>query len=167
MFSHCLLFYLYNCRRELVHPLDICIFYRYRFLAKGSENDLLGVRAHLHARIKEVSIQGYSSSFFFFAKYLQGCLRKILVDLSMSIIHHIHHWQLGISLTELSLDILLFVIGKLKLAGPFAVRNSAIFANCCKVVNSAYPFHFKISTRTPFHPLYPSYVIKYFLTLQT
>lgn len=86
-----------NIWSELVHPLDICIFYRYRFLTQGSENDLPGVHGHLHARIKE----------------------------------------LGISLTELSLDIVLFVIGKLKLAGPFAVRNSAILANCCKVENQS------------------------------
>ena len=43
------------------------------------------------------------------------------------------YWQLEISLTELSLDILLFVIGKLNLAGPFSVRSSKILANCCKV----------------------------------
>lgn len=43
------------------------------------------------------------------------------------------YWQLEISLTELSLDILLFVIGKLNLAGPFSVRSSMILANCCKV----------------------------------
>ncbi|XVF17781.1 hypothetical protein REPUB_Repub10bG0153200 [Reevesia pubescens] len=43
--------------------------------------------------------------------------------------------ELEISLTELSLDILLFVIGKLNLAGPFSVRSSMILANCCKVEN--------------------------------
>ncbi|XP_048232851.1 uncharacterized protein LOC8260571 isoform X2 [Ricinus communis] len=40
-----------------------------------------------------------------------------------------------IYLTELSLDILLFMIGELKLAGPFSVKNSMILANCCKVEN--------------------------------
>ncbi|XP_020537290.1 uncharacterized protein LOC105639629 isoform X2 [Jatropha curcas] len=40
-----------------------------------------------------------------------------------------------ISLTEVSLDILLLVIGELNLAGPFSVRNSLISANCCKVEN--------------------------------
>ncbi|XP_077214791.1 vacuolar protein sorting-associated protein, putative (DUF1162) isoform X2 [Tasmannia lanceolata] len=50
---------------------------------------------------------------------------------------HFHLWmrQVGISLTDLSLDILLFVVGKLNLAGPYAVRSSKIFANCCKVEN--------------------------------
>ncbi|KAK4416260.1 hypothetical protein Salat_2451500 [Sesamum alatum] len=38
-------------------------------------------------------------------------------------------------LSELSLDILLFVIGKLDLAGPYAVKSSAVLANCCKVEN--------------------------------
>ncbi|KAK6258440.1 hypothetical protein SCA6_012914 [Theobroma cacao] len=43
--------------------------------------------------------------------------------------------ELEISLTELALDILLFVIGKLNLAGPFSVRSSMILANCGKVEN--------------------------------
>ncbi|XVF61920.1 hypothetical protein PTKIN_Ptkin08bG0173700 [Pterospermum kingtungense] len=43
--------------------------------------------------------------------------------------------ELEISLSELSLDILLFVIGKLNLAGPFSVRSSMILANFCKVEN--------------------------------
>lgn len=42
--------------------------------------------------------------------------------------------QFQIFLTELSLDILLFVIGKLDLAGPYLIRSSHILANCCKVV---------------------------------
>ncbi|XP_074349870.1 uncharacterized protein LOC141689470 isoform X3 [Apium graveolens] len=45
--------------------------------------------------------------------------------------------QLDISMTELSLDILLFVLGELTLAGPFAVRSSVILANCCKVENQS------------------------------
>ncbi|WOH10040.1 hypothetical protein DCAR_0729501 [Daucus carota subsp. sativus] len=45
--------------------------------------------------------------------------------------------QLDISMTELSLDILLFVIGELNLAGPFAVKSSVILANCCKVENQS------------------------------
>ncbi|KAK9044527.1 hypothetical protein V6N11_058426 [Hibiscus sabdariffa] len=43
--------------------------------------------------------------------------------------------ELEISLTELSLDILLFMIEKLNLAGPFSLRSSMILANCCKVEN--------------------------------
>ncbi|XP_068653783.1 uncharacterized protein [Aristolochia californica] len=43
--------------------------------------------------------------------------------------------QVDISLPELSLDILLFVVGKLNLAGPYAVKSSKIFANSCKVEN--------------------------------
>ncbi|XP_039010299.1 uncharacterized protein LOC120139014 [Hibiscus syriacus] len=43
--------------------------------------------------------------------------------------------ELEISLNELSLDILLFMIGKLNLAGPFSLRNSMILGNCCKVEN--------------------------------
>ncbi|KAJ4843711.1 hypothetical protein Tsubulata_024557 [Turnera subulata] len=45
--------------------------------------------------------------------------------------------ELEVSITEHSLDILLFVIGKLNLAGPFSVRSSTIFANCCKVENQS------------------------------
>ncbi|KAL9265650.1 Intermembrane lipid transfer protein VPS13-like protein [Drosera capensis] len=43
--------------------------------------------------------------------------------------------EIDVSLTELSLDILLFVIGKLDVAGPFDVKSSSILANSCKVEN--------------------------------
>nr|XP_010908092.2 uncharacterized protein LOC105034577 isoform X2 [Elaeis guineensis] len=43
--------------------------------------------------------------------------------------------QVDISLTELSLDVLLYLLGKLNIAGPFAVRSSMIFTNCCKLQN--------------------------------
>ncbi|KAL1538923.1 hypothetical protein AAHA92_27610 [Salvia divinorum] len=43
--------------------------------------------------------------------------------------------EVTISLTELSLDIVLFVVGKLNLAGPYAVKSSLVLANCCKVEN--------------------------------
>ncbi|KAG8384490.1 hypothetical protein BUALT_Bualt04G0123100 [Buddleja alternifolia] len=42
-----------------------------------------------------------------------------------------------ILMSELSLDILLFVIGQLDLAGPYAVKSSAVLANCCKVENQS------------------------------
>ncbi|MCD7448865.1 hypothetical protein HAX54_046959 [Datura stramonium] len=83
--------------RELIHPLEIDVFYRYRFLNQGSENIVLWVPGHFYARIKE----------------------------------------LNMTITELSLDIILFVIGELNLAGPYAVRISTILANCCKVENQS------------------------------
>ncbi|KAG1347955.1 hypothetical protein COCNU_06G017840 [Cocos nucifera] len=43
--------------------------------------------------------------------------------------------QVDISLTELSLDVLLYLVGKLNIAGPYAVRSSMIFTNCCKLQN--------------------------------
>ena len=43
--------------------------------------------------------------------------------------------QVVIHLSTLSLDILLYVVGKLNLAGPYAIRSSIIFGNCCKVVD--------------------------------
>lgn len=46
-------------------------------------------------------------------------------------------WQVAIHLTTLSLDILLYIAGKLNLAGPYAIRSSIIFGNCCKVVDFA------------------------------
>ncbi|CAK9151536.1 unnamed protein product [Ilex paraguariensis] len=84
-----------NLWREFVHPVEICIFYRFRFNLQVSENVSLGLPVHFNCNIKELSI----------------------------------------SITELSLDILLFVIGKLNLAGPYAIRNSVVLANCCKVEN--------------------------------
>ncbi|KAI3452089.1 hypothetical protein Pfo_008754 [Paulownia fortunei] len=45
--------------------------------------------------------------------------------------------EVTVLLSELSLDILLFVIGKLDLAGPYAVKSSVVLANCCKVENQS------------------------------
>ncbi|KAI3813329.1 hypothetical protein L1987_18049 [Smallanthus sonchifolius] len=45
--------------------------------------------------------------------------------------------EFRVSMIELSLDILLFVIGKLNLAGPYAIQSSVILANCCKVENQS------------------------------
>ncbi|CAK7339468.1 unnamed protein product [Dovyalis caffra] len=84
-----------NSWRELVHPLEICTFYRSVFQIQGSETVQHGAPVHFYCRSQE----------------------------------------LDISLTELSLDVLLFAIGKLQLAGPFSVRSSMILANCCKVEN--------------------------------
>nr|XP_043638642.1 uncharacterized protein LOC122609764 isoform X2 [Erigeron canadensis] len=43
--------------------------------------------------------------------------------------------EFRVTIIELALDILLFVIGNLNLAGPYAVQSSVILANCCKVEN--------------------------------
>ncbi|BBH07848.1 Protein of unknown function D, partial [Prunus dulcis] len=83
--------------RELLHPVEVCLFYRSSFQLQGSQAVSHGVPVHIHCRTKE----------------------------------------LNISLSELSLDILLFVIGKLNLAGPYSVRSNKIWANCCKVVNQS------------------------------
>ncbi|XP_052203810.1 uncharacterized protein LOC127809144 isoform X3 [Diospyros lotus] len=45
--------------------------------------------------------------------------------------------EFRISVTDLSLDIFLFVIGKLNLAGPYAIKTSTILVNCCKVENQS------------------------------
>ncbi|XP_043709955.1 uncharacterized protein LOC122658879 isoform X2 [Telopea speciosissima] len=84
-----------NSWREMVYPVDMCIYYRSRFALQGSETVSSGVPVHFYFRVKQVDI----------------------------------------SLTELSLDIILFMVGVLKLAGPYAVKSSMIFANCCKVEN--------------------------------
>ena len=49
-----------------MNPLEICLFFRYRFLIQGSENVLSGVPGHLYIRIKEVSflIAHLMSSYF-------------------------------------------------------------------------------------------------------
>ncbi|TVT99078.1 hypothetical protein EJB05_55577, partial [Eragrostis curvula] len=54
--------------------------------------------------------------------------------------------QVDIFINELSFDILLYLAGKLDLMGPYAVKSSAIFPNCCKIENSsrlALVCHFK------------------------
>ncbi|EPS71292.1 hypothetical protein M569_03462, partial [Genlisea aurea] len=50
---------------------------------------------------------------------------------------YIRTGEVSVFLTQLSLDILLFVIGKLDLAGPYAVKSSAVLGNCCKVENKS------------------------------
>ncbi|KAL3833397.1 hypothetical protein ACJIZ3_008133 [Penstemon smallii] len=45
--------------------------------------------------------------------------------------------EVTILVSELSLDTILFVIGKLDLAGPYAVKSSMVLANCCKVENQS------------------------------
>ncbi|EXB37240.1 hypothetical protein L484_020299 [Morus notabilis] len=80
---------------ELLHPVEIFLFYRSNFHIQGSEANFHGVPVHIHCRTKE----------------------------------------LNMSLSELSLDILLFVIGKLNLAGPYSLKSSRILVNRCKVEN--------------------------------
>ncbi|KAM7264282.1 hypothetical protein ACFE04_001965 [Oxalis oulophora] len=84
-----------NTWKELIRPVDICIFYRYNLQRGHSQTVLQKVPAHFYCRAGQVEV----------------------------------------SLTELSLDILLFVVGKLDLAGPFLVKSSMIQANYCKIVN--------------------------------
>ncbi|XP_062001830.1 uncharacterized protein LOC133719495 isoform X1 [Rosa rugosa] len=86
-----------NKWRELIHPVETCLFYRSSFQIQSSEAVSHGVPVHIHCRTKE----------------------------------------LNISLSELSLDILLFTVGKLNLAGPFSVKSTKIWANCCKVENQS------------------------------
>ncbi|XP_052287194.1 uncharacterized protein LOC102617616 isoform X2 [Citrus sinensis] len=86
-----------NLWRELVQPVEICIYYRSSFQIQGSEALWHRVPLRIYCRIKEFQI----------------------------------------FLTELSLDILLFVVGKLDLAGPYLIRSSRILANCCKVENQS------------------------------
>nr|GMD56841.1 uncharacterized protein LOC109189108 isoform X1 [Ipomoea batatas] len=86
-----------NLWRELMHPLEVFLFYRYRLLTKDLEHVSHQVPGHFYARIGEFNL----------------------------------------SISELSLDIVLFVIGQLNLAGPYAVRSSSILANCCKIENKS------------------------------
>ncbi|XP_048138871.1 uncharacterized protein LOC115740159 isoform X2 [Rhodamnia argentea] len=43
--------------------------------------------------------------------------------------------ELNLSLTELSLDVLLFVVGELNIGGPYTVRTALVLSNLCKVEN--------------------------------
>ncbi|XP_054810227.1 uncharacterized protein LOC129311789 isoform X2 [Prosopis cineraria] len=45
--------------------------------------------------------------------------------------------ELNICLCEISLDVLLFMIGKLNLSGPYSLRSSMVLANYCKVENQS------------------------------
>ncbi|XP_031479491.1 uncharacterized protein LOC116250167 isoform X3 [Nymphaea colorata] len=43
--------------------------------------------------------------------------------------------KIEVSLCQFSLDVILFLIGKLGLAGPYIVRHAIVLGNCCKVKN--------------------------------
>lgn len=113
-----------GCRRELVHPVEISTFYRSSSELQSLETIQQRVPIHFYCRTKEVRniihrIINSSCCFFY--------------DFQVPTFFVLAYWQLDISLTEISLDILLFVIGELKLAGPFALKNSIVLTNCCKV----------------------------------
>ncbi|KAI4327520.1 hypothetical protein L6164_019969 [Bauhinia variegata] len=86
-----------NLWEELLHPVEICFFYRSNFQTRSSEYSSNAVPVNIYFRTKE----------------------------------------LDISLSELSLDVLLFMIGKLNLSGPYSLRSSMVLANCCKVENQS------------------------------
>ncbi|XP_029127816.1 uncharacterized protein LOC109800070 isoform X2 [Cajanus cajan] len=86
-----------NLWGELLHPVEICIFYRSNIQAQLSEYRSHAVPVNFFCRMKELDIY----------------------------------------LNENSLDVLLFVTGKLNLSGPYSLRSSIIQANCCKVENQS------------------------------
>ncbi|XP_048335348.2 uncharacterized protein LOC107424724 isoform X3 [Ziziphus jujuba] len=67
--------------------------------------------------------------------YYRSTLEVVLHGVPVHI--HCRTKELNISLSELSLDTLLFVIGNLNLAGPYSLKSSMILANCCKVENQS------------------------------
>ncbi|XP_078436701.1 vacuolar protein sorting-associated protein, putative (DUF1162) isoform X2 [Wolffia australiana] len=83
-----------NLWRQVIPPIDSCMFVHSRNQVKNSDDASQGTLFHFHLRIKQVVI----------------------------------------SLSELSLDILLFISGKLDITGPYVLRNS-IFRYCCKIEN--------------------------------
>ncbi|KVI02632.1 Vacuolar protein sorting-associated protein 13 domain-containing protein [Cynara cardunculus var. scolymus] len=62
-------------------------------------------------------------------------MSMVVPEFSIEILHAKTRFR--VSVMELSLDILLFVIGKLNLAGPYAIQSSLLLANCCKVENQS------------------------------
>lgn len=45
-----------KCRRELLHPVEVCLFYRSSFQLQGLQAVSHGVPVHIHCRTKEVKI---------------------------------------------------------------------------------------------------------------
>ncbi|CAH9102207.1 unnamed protein product [Cuscuta epithymum] len=86
-----------NIWRELMHPLEVVLFYRYRLHSEDLGNVPHQMPGHFY-------------------------IRTGLLNFTMS---------------ELSLDIILFIIGHFNLAGPYTVRSSNILANCCKIENKS------------------------------
>ncbi|KAJ3674403.1 hypothetical protein LUZ60_005019 [Juncus effusus] len=68
------------------------------------------------------------SSFCFF-RYRFLCQKPIRCFFSMK--------QMNFYINELLVDVLLYLVGKLDLMGPYAVKNSTIFPNSCKIENQS------------------------------
>lgn len=117
-----------KCRREFVQPIETCFYWR-----STSPSQVTGISDHgtlsrLYIRIQEVrkiNIQIMKG-----VLTVNMCFWSLCLTIPLLIFLHS---QLDLSLTELLLDKLLYVVGKLDLAGPFDVRKSAVLVNCCKV----------------------------------
>ncbi|KAJ4788105.1 hypothetical protein LUZ62_039351 [Rhynchospora pubera] len=73
-----------------------------------------------------------SSSFLFRYRFSDaGPINRIPIRLFVGV------KQMNLCINELSVDILLYLAGKLDLFGPYAVRQSAIFPNSCKIENQS------------------------------
>lgn len=122
-------------RREFIHPVEVSAFYRSTFQTQDRENTIHKVPSHIYCRIGKVLKASYSFS-------IKSWRYIILIFFFLS------HVQLEVFVTELSLDMLLFMLGKLEVAGPFSVKTSVILANCCKVILSLIGVYCFYSFRT-------------------
>jgi hypothetical protein len=120
-----------NFRGELLHPVEIIIFYRSNVQAELLEYAPHAVPINIFCRIKEVF---KVTSDFVLLLYLDIILPFSEISGSSG--------QLDISLNENSLDVLLFMIGELKLSGPYSLQSSVILANFCKVVDLVHLYYF-------------------------
>lgn len=123
-------------RREFIQPVEVSGFYRTNFQTQDVENTVHKVPTHIYCRIGKVLKASYC--IFHEVSYIPSYI------FFPSLV------QLEVLLTELSLDMLLFVIGKLEFAGPFSVKTSVILANCCKVIVSLISVQCFYSFRTFF-----------------
>ncbi|XP_039116930.1 uncharacterized protein LOC120252825 isoform X3 [Dioscorea cayenensis subsp. rotundata] len=121
-------------------------------LLQSCINDMNVIGQVLPSKFRIISLLNFATQYFDAQKDLW---RELISPIHMCLLYHsrftperslhqkvpVHFYfrmkQVAIHLTTLSLDILLYIAGKLNLAGPYAIRSSIIFGNCCKLENQS------------------------------
>ncbi|KAH7673564.1 Vacuolar protein sorting-associated protein 13 [Dioscorea alata] len=121
-------------------------------LLQSCINDMNIIGQVLPSKFRIISLLNFATHYFDAQKDLW---RELISPIHMCLLYHsrftpegslhqkvpVHFYfrmkQVVIHLTTLSLDVLLYIVGKLNLAGPYAIRSSIIFGNCCKLENQS------------------------------
>uniref|UniRef100_A0A0D9Y124 Vacuolar protein sorting-associated protein 13 VPS13 adaptor binding domain-containing protein n=1 Tax=Leersia perrieri TaxID=77586 RepID=A0A0D9Y124_9ORYZ len=107
-------------------------------LVQNCINDTRIVTQIFPSKIRILSALKVTMQYFNAQKYMWFTnLVPVTIYRRMPLRFFFHLKQADIFINELSVDILLYVVGKLNVMGPYAVKSSAIFPNCCKIENNS------------------------------